>query len=288
MSIRDHLNSGEFIAQVSRVLPKHCSPERMARVALTALTRTPDLAKCDQASFFRCMMDLSQWGLEPDGRHAHLIPFRNNKRGITECQLIVDYKGLIALAYRSGSVKSIHADVIYEGDIFKFSLGQVESHEPWAWRQDLDRPDKRGELRGAYCIVSMKDDVTKCEVMSIDDIKAIRGRSRAGSSGPWKTDFNEMAKKTVFRRCTKWLPLSAEIMDAFDRDFDKFPAIEGTVRDTPVPAGLDALKERLSLPQSDDDPMGEGLEDEGKGAPVNSEEPKSGLFDKGNPNAQEA
>lgn len=208
MTIKDHLQSPALRDQIAQVLPKHCDADRMARIALTAITRTPDLAKCDQPSFFRCLMDLSQWGLEPDGRHAHLIPFKNRKRDVIECQLILDYKGIVALAYRSGQVASIHADVICEEDDFAYDIGQVVRH-----RVDFRKP--RGAVYAAYAIVKMHDGAIQCEVMTRDEIEQIRARSKSATSGPWVTDWNEMAKKTVFRRLSKWLPLSAEVYDAF-------------------------------------------------------------------------
>ena len=221
LTIRDRLKSESLLQELGKVLPSHCKPERMARVALTAITRTPALADCDQASFFKCLMDLSAWGLECDGRRAHLIPFRNNKRNCTEVQLIIDYKGLVELAYRSGAVKRIHADVVRRGDLFTYNMGQVESHVPWFLRTDGDKPKEAGEVYAVYCIVKLEGtDDPKCEVLSRDEIEGVRKRSRAGGSGPWVTDWNEMAKKTAFRRCSKWLPLSAEIADAFDRDDD--------------------------------------------------------------------
>ena len=86
MAIRDHLNSDAFKNEVARVLPKHCTPERMVRTGLTALMKTPKLASCTPESFLNCMLQLSQWGLEPDGRHAHLIPYGD------VCTLILDYR----------------------------------------------------------------------------------------------------------------------------------------------------------------------------------------------------
>lgn len=94
MTLRDHLQSEGVKNHIKMALPKHITPERMVRVALTALTRVPKLAECDQASFFKALFECSQWGLEPDGRRAHLIPFENKRKGIVECQLIFDYKGL--------------------------------------------------------------------------------------------------------------------------------------------------------------------------------------------------
>jgi recombination protein RecT len=99
-------------------------------------------------------------------------------------------------------------------------LGEVVKHVPHFLRRDAGKPSKAGEVYAVYCRVTLKGDVTKTEVMSRDDVEAIRKRSRAGSSGPWVTDWNEMAKKTVWRRTQKWLPLSAEILDAMDSDQD--------------------------------------------------------------------
>ena len=220
VTIRERLNSPDLAAQLARVLPQHLSAERMCRVALTALTRTPKLAECEQASFFQCLLNLSQWGLEPDGRRAHLIPFENRKRGVTECQLIIDYKGIVELVFRSGNARAVHADVVRTGDEFEYSCGAVTKHTPWYLRPRGSRPEKPGEVFAAYCIVQLKDGMQKHEVMSVEEIEGIRKRSKAGGNGPWVTDWNEMAKKTVFRRCSKWLPWSAEIVDAFDKDDD--------------------------------------------------------------------
>jgi recombination protein RecT len=226
LTIRDHLQSDAMRKQLADALPKHITPDRMARVALTALTKTPKLAQCDQASFFQALLSCSAMGLEPDGRTAHLIPFANNKTGKVDCQLIVDYKGLVELAYRSGMVKAIHADVVREGDDFEFSLGQVVRHVPWAWRKDKTE-HKQGEIIGAYCVITMEA-ACKHEVMTRDEIESIRRRSKSGNSGPWVTDFAEMAKKTVFRRASKWIPLSSEIRDAYDRDDDRLIDVKPT------------------------------------------------------------
>lgn len=212
-TIQQQLASDQFKEQIALVLPKHLTPDRMARVALTALRRTPKLAQCTQESFFKAMMDLSQWGLEPDGRRAHLIPYGK------ECQLILDYKGIVELVMRTGQVASIHADVVRENDDFVFDRGKITRHR-------VDFRMDRGDIYAVYCIVTFKDGAEKCEVMSRDDIEAIRRRSKSGNNGPWQTDWAEMAKKTVFRRASKWLPMDAEIRDAWDRDDDGLTILE--------------------------------------------------------------
>lgn len=208
--------------QIATALPQHMKAERMVRAAMTAMLRTPDLAKCDQTSFMQAMLVLSQLGLEPDGRMAHLIPFNNNKAGRVDCQLIVDYKGLVALALRSGQVSTIHADVVCDNDEFEYDMGEIRRHS-------INWKKPRGDAYAAYARIVMKDGSVKCEVMSRDQIEAIRSRSRAGRSGPWVTDWEEMAKKTVFRRASKWLPLSPELRDIVDADDDQYEHQQHTI-----------------------------------------------------------
>ena len=213
-TLKGLLESDAFKAQVAKTLPAHLGAERFIRVAMTAMMRVPKLAQCEQASFFKCLLDLSAMGLEPDGRHAHLIPRENRKRGVVECTLIVDYKGLVALAMRGGQVQNIHADVVCENDVFKYNLGEIVAHE-------IDFRKPRGKVYAAYAIARFKDASPKCEVLGVEEVEAVRKRSRAGDDGPWVTDWNEMAKKTAFRRLSKWLPLSAEVVDAMEKDGDR-------------------------------------------------------------------
>ena len=230
LSLRNEIESPAFRDAVAKVLPKILPPERFVRVACTAMTRTPKLRECDRASFFSAMLSLAQTGLEPDGRRAHLIPFENRKRGVVECQLIIDYKGLAELAMRSGLLSYLHADVVRRGDIFRYSLGEIREHVPHFLRDDDAKPEKAGDVFAAFAVARFKDGSAKAEVMSVDEIEAIRRRSRAGQSGPWVTDWNEMAKKTAFRRLSKWLPLSPEYRDALDADADEPDALRGVTK----------------------------------------------------------
>ena len=219
LSIRDHLHSEAFRLQLERTLPKHMTTERVVSVGLNALKRSPKLEACSQVSFFECFQKLSQWGLEADGYHAHLIPFG------TECQLVIDYKGIARLAYQSGFVKGIHADVVREGDLFEYSLGRVKEHTPWAFRRDRDKPKEAGKTIAAYVVIILKDGAEKHEAMPIEDLHKVRNSSQGykasikyNKPNPWIEHEDEMCKKTVFRRASKWIPLSSEIIDAFEHD----------------------------------------------------------------------
>ena len=211
--LREVLQSEDFRRRVTEVLPRTMSPERFTRIAYQATFRVPELLNCTQDSFLNCLMQLGTMGLEPDGRRAHLVPFRN-KDGSVECTLIVDYKGIKELVRRNGDVSSMHGDVVGENDSFEVRYGTrgVLDHVP--------NLRGRGKIYCAYSWVKLPNGDEEYDVMSLDEIEVIRNRSKTPSKGPWVTDWNEMAKKTVFRRHAKGLPLSPETREALERESD--------------------------------------------------------------------
>jgi recombination protein RecT len=218
-TLKQTLTSEAMREQFARSLPSHLTPERFARIAITALTRTPKLLDCTPESLMRCLLDLSAFGLEPDGRRAHLIPYG------AQCTLVIDWKGLAELAMRSGVIAKLHADVVCENDTFEYNLGAITCHK-------IDFRKPRGDVYAVYALAQTKTGEVFVAVLSKDEVEAVRKRSRSGTSGPWVSDWNEMAKKTAFRRLSKWLPLSAEFRDAQERDDEQ----DRELRDvTPIP-----------------------------------------------------
>lgn len=151
----------------------------------------------------QCLLDLSAMGLEPDNQRAYLIPYKD------VCTLIVSYKGLVELMRRAGDVASIHADIVCDNDEFSHNMGVIDLHS-------FDLRSPRGSMFAAYCQVTFKDGAKQSAIMSKAEIDGIRDRSKSGQNGPWKTDYNEMAKKTVVRRVSKMITLSPEIMQAVE------------------------------------------------------------------------
>ena len=206
------MNDPRIKSQMALALPKHMTADRLARIALTEVRKTPALGRCDQASFLGAIMQCAQLGLEPGGAlgHAYLLPFENRRKGITEVQFIVGYRGMLDLARRSGQILSIEARAVYAADKFHVALGLNPdlTHEP-----DWEASD-RGPLRFVYAVAKLKDGGTQFEVMSRAEIERVRSQSKAGQSGPWVSHFDEMAKKTVIRRLFKYLPVSIELATA--------------------------------------------------------------------------
>lgn len=193
--------------QIARALPKHMDPDRLARVAMTVLRQSPQLGQCTPESFLGALMTCAQLGLEPGPLgHAYLVPYGR------EVTFVPGYRGLLELARRSGQIKTIAAHVVKQHDEFEFELGL----EPKLVHRPALRD--RGDTTHVYAVVHYRDGGYDMEVMSRDEVEAIRGRSRAGKTGPWVTDWDEMARKTVLRRLAKRMPMSVELAQALAQD----------------------------------------------------------------------
>jgi recombination protein RecT len=202
-------------AEIEAALPKHLTADRMLRIAMTEIRQNPKLLECDPKSLLGAVIQASQLGLEPGSAlgHCYLIPFFNSKAKVFEVQFMPGYRGFLDLARRSGTVTHIVARVVYDCDEFDVSYGLDE--------QIIHKPNfeaDKGDIVAVYAVAFLRDGGKQFDVMTIDEIEAIRKRSKASDFGPWKTDFEAMAKKTVIRRLFKYLPVSVEIQKAVGMD----------------------------------------------------------------------
>lgn len=256
--------------QMALALPKHMTADRLARIATTEIRRTPMLARCDKTSFLGAIMQCAQLGLEPGGAfgHAYLLPFNNRKKNCVEVQFIVGYRGMIDLARRSGQIISLSARAVYENDEFSYEYGLDEKlhHKPY------EKGDP-GRLTHVYAVAKLKDGGVQFEVMSIEQVNAIKAQSKSATNGPWVSHFEEMAKKTVIRRLFKYLPVSIELKTAVALD-ERTDAGVSQDNSLVVSGEFDIVDDGSNVPT--DEPVNEVLDPEGV---PQAEEPSNHLKD---------
>lgn len=227
-TIKDYINA--MSGEIAKALPQVMTPERFTRIALSAVSNTPKLGNCTPQSFLGAMMNAAQLGLEPNTPlgQAYLIPFENRKKGVTECQFQIGYKGLIDLAYRSGEVKMIDAQTVYENDEFEYELGMdpVLKHKP--------ARTNRGNPIYFYATFKLTNGGQGFQVMSIEDVQAhAKKYSKTYNNGPWQTNFEEMAKKTVLKKLLKYAPLKTEFVKQVTSDETIKTSISDHMEDVP-------------------------------------------------------
>lgn len=242
------------LSGIGQVLPQHITKERMAKLAFGMMRTNAKLASAarrNPASFVNAIMHSSKLGLEP-GIDAHLVPYENRKQGTVEIQCIPDYRGLLKLARNSGEITSISIQIAYTNDTFDLSLGTDDklTHKP---KLDGDR----GEPMLVYAVAKFRDGMHHVEWMPVADINKIRDGSqgyqnakRYKSDNPWISSWEEMARKTLARRISKYLPRSIELqnaerlMDAGDKgvpvNFEgEFAVVDDETPQSPESANVD-------------------------------------------------
>lgn len=214
--------------QIEKALPSVITPERFTRIALTAYSRNEKLQECTAESFLGSMMQAAQLGVEPNTPlgQAYLIPFRN--RGVMEVQFQLGYRGMIDLAYRSGEVQNIQAHEVYENDTFEYELGL----EPKL--KHIPALKDRGEVILYYAVFKLTNGGVGFEVMSKEDVEAFaKKKSKTYGTGPWQSDFDAMAKKTLVKRLLKFAPLKSDFVRAVTADETIKSGISENMADLP-------------------------------------------------------
>jgi len=154
-----------------------------------------DTASKNPASLQSAIINVASIGisLNPANKHAYLVP-RDGK----VC-LDISYMGLMHLAMSTGSIlwgqcKLVHSNDTYENQ--GLDKAPTHSYSPFG---------DRGNVVGAYCTVKTCHGDYLTDEMALDDIVNIQNSSKA-KNGPWKTHWNEMARKTVVKRASKYWP----------------------------------------------------------------------------------
>jgi len=223
LTIRDQV--AKMQPEFAKALPGHITAERFVRTAQTAIALTRNIEKVTnhRSLLAECTKAASD-GLILDGREAALIIDYNGN-----AQYRPMMRGLLKLAYNSGEIKSLVVEAVCQGDVFDYSPTRAD--QPIIHK--IDFQGERGEVFAVYAQATLKDGGIIFDVMTTKQINAIRDRSDAWKafaakkikSTPWSTDWSEMARKTVFRRLSKYLPSStdrdrfAEAVERIDDDY---------------------------------------------------------------------
>lgn len=207
-------------SQFALAMPRGAEASQLVRDALTVLRGTPKLAECEATTVLGGLMTCAQLGLRPGVLgHAWLLPFYSSKNHRMEAQLIIGYKGLIALAHRSGQIESLIARTIYSNDIYEIDYGLEDKlvHKPTL-------QGAKGDPVGYYAVAKFTTGGHAFIFVNHDEMIEHKNRfamakTREGNIvGPWVDSFDGMAHKTCVRELSKWMPQSTELSAALEAD----------------------------------------------------------------------
>lgn len=226
--------------EIQKVLPPHVPVEKFVRVVMTAIQTNADLLRSDRKTLFSACLKCASDGLLPDGREAALVTY-NTKNGVIAAYLPM-IAGVLKKVRNSGELASVTSQMVYEKDTFNYWVdedGEHIEHRPNMF-------DKRGKILGVYALAKTKDGAVYVEVMTSDQVMAVKECSRA-KNGPWSGAFeSEMWRKTAIRRLSKRLPMSTDLEQTIQRDDELYDMNKA---DNPTPTKADQLTADLESGQ---------------------------------------
>lgn len=202
------------------------SPQRakaFQSALIGAVKQSAKLANCDPNSVFFAAVAAATLNLPINQNlgYAYLIPYGQ------ECQFQLGWKGLIQLAQRSGQYRTINVSDVREGELVE--INHLTGEIRFDWIDDYDARRKAKTI-GYVAYFETVNGFSKTLYSSIDEVKDHGKRfSKTFTSGPWKTDFDAMAKKTMIKQLvSKYGPLSIELERAVNVDQAVIHDIDGT------------------------------------------------------------
>jgi recombination protein RecT len=237
-TLRAIFENPKVTAKLAAAVPGHLNPQRMLRVLSLCVLRTPKLAEALPMTLLGAMMVCASLGLEPNMplQHAFLIPYnrrRRNKPTTVEINLIIGYRGFIDLARRTGTLVSLHADVVYgaaelgkQGDLFEFEygsnmhlkhvpLGDRSGTKLWAYAHANLKDGQAFEVLPYARVLEIRDNHSEAYRYALEDREEDpRGFART----PWVMHEHQMSSKTMIRQLSRYLPMSIEFANAVTLD----------------------------------------------------------------------
>lgn len=175
---------------------------------LSVLQGSQSLKSASNESIYAAAMKAAVLNLpiEPSLGRAYLVPYKG------QAQFQLGYKGLIELAQRSGQYKNINAGIVYKS--------QLISYNPLFEELILDFSKPQDEIVGYFAAFKLLNGFEKVSFWTVEKVTAHGKKfSKSFASGPWKTDFDAMAQKTILKDIlSKYGPLSVEMQKAIDED----------------------------------------------------------------------
>lgn len=251
--------------EIARALPRGMDSDRMARLVTTEIRKSRNakaagiakqsLEDCTQESFAGALLTASSLGLEPGvNGECYLVPYRDNRRRVVECQLIIGYQGIVKMFWQHPRAARIDAQWVGENDEFRYSKGLNPILEHVAATGDRGRPVF------FYAIVEVTGAQPLWDVFTAAEIQELR-RGKVGSSGDIKDPQHWMERKTALKQVLKLAPKTTRLDTAIrsdDRagtDLARSTAIELPASVAATPDYIDGEVMAEQAPPADEPPL---------------------------------
>lgn len=242
-----YLNSDAVKNQINSVIGGKNGKRFIASV-VSAVQSTPALQECSNKSIVSAALLGESLNLSPSPQlgQYYMVPYNNKKKGCTEAQFQLGYKGYIQLAIRSGQYKKLNVLAIKEGELVRFDPLNEDIEVNLI--EDEDEREKAPTI-GYYAMFEYTNGFRKAMywskkkmIVHADKYSQAFTKDATGGRYPkvsyedylsgnypkqddwlyssfWYKDFDGMAYKTMLRQLiSKWGIMSIDMISAMESD----------------------------------------------------------------------
>lgn len=186
--------------ELLRIFPDKDKLEIELNFFINCINDNDTLSKCTGRSLFTCFYSGLKAGasFEPSKNHVYLIP----KAG--KCTIDYTYYFIISKLQEQNMLKDFKIQAVYledkvaDIDMFNATLKHITSFD-------------RTEVIGAYCLIDWGTG-RRLELLTKGDLaEIIKDAEKKNGGRGWNRYKSEFAKKSVFKRCVKYIPIFAEM-----------------------------------------------------------------------------
>lgn len=219
-TLQQLMNSGAVVKKMNDVLGSEKKASSFISSVISVSQNNKLLRNAEPMSILSSAMVAATLDLTvvPTLGMAYLVPYK----GV--CSFQIGYKGILELAMRSGEFRNIIDEVVYDGQLVKKNKFTGE----YVFDEDSIKLDDKGQAKpiGVMARFDLINGYSKTIYWSLEEIEAHAKRFsqayRSGYDSPWKSDFWQMAKKTVLKSLlNKYAPKSVAMQTALKFDQSK-------------------------------------------------------------------
>lgn len=222
MGITAYLTNDAVKDQINKVVGGK-DGSRFISAIISSVQVNPTLQECTNQSILNAALLGETLKLSPSPQlgQYYMVPFKDNKQGITVAQFQLGYKGYIQLAIRSGQYKKLNVLSIKEGELVKFDPLNEEIEVNLI--QDEEAREAAPTI-GYYAMFEYTNGFRKAIYWSKTKMEAHAMKFSKGYQAKkgftfWEKDFDAMAYKTMLRQLiSKWGIMSIDMQNAYDAD----------------------------------------------------------------------
>lgn len=217
-----YLTSDAVKSQINKVIGGS-NGDRFVSSIISAVQANASLKECTSPSIVSAALLGYSLKLSPSPQlgQYYLVPFYNRKKGVSEAQFNLGYKGYIQLALRSGQYKKLNVLAIKEGELINYNPLDEEIEVKLI---DDEEEREKAKTIGYYAMFEYLNGFKKTMYwskakMESHALKYSQGYKAKKDYTFWEKDFDSMAYKTMLRQLiSKWGIMSIDMQSALDSD----------------------------------------------------------------------